>query len=162
MGEILSILQNTEFTVTDRSNFQNTGVGAADRSSDGSAHKDTINYIAIIGDSTRTGYADPIFTDNSGMHGLVLHELAHMTQAGDNFFNRSIEIWRADPTKVEGSSFYPTDYSRNVEAYANELMTQLSTVININLYGFRPGTSAPPITPEAIYQAHTGQPYPGP
>lgn len=159
VGEMLQTLLDTQFTITDATNFGNNGVGTARRGIGGSPNIDVINYEAIIGGSSGIGYGDPAYPDNSGINALVLHEVAHMTQAGYDFYIRSTEVARADPT--DNSDFYQTEYASNLEAFANELMTETSLEIGVDLHGVRPGTSAAPVTPESIYQSHTGQPYPG-
>lgn len=159
VGEMLATLMNTQFTVTDRTNFNNNGVGAAQRGTDGGPNIDIINYEAIVGSSMGIGYADASYPQNSGMYALVLHEVAHMTAAGSLFFDRSAQVARADPTV--GGQFYGTEYATNVEAFANSFMTQTSNAAGVNLFGIRPGTSTDPVTPESIYQAHTGTPFTG-
>jgi len=157
VGEMLQTLLDTQFTVTDVTEFNNTGVGSAARGINGNL--DTINYEAIIGSATRNGYADPGFPENSGMHALVLHEIAHMTQAGFEFFNHSFDVFGQDAT-VSGTGFHQTGYSTNVEAFANAIMTGISSQIGVDLHGVMPLTSQPPVSPESIYQSHTGSPFP--
>lgn len=158
-GAMLDTLMNTQFTVTDATGFNNNGVGTAQHGLNGAPNTDVINYEAIIGGATN-GYADPGFPDNSGMHALVLHEVAHMTTTGYEFWQRSLQIFNADRT-VAGGNFYNTDYATNVEAFANSLMNQAASASGVNLHGVSPGTSAAPVSPESIYQSHTGQPFGG-
>jgi len=157
VGEMLDTLKNTEFTVTDATVFNNNGVGSAQRGVNGAPNLDKINYEAIIGSSTSNGYADEGFPQNSGMRALMLYEVAHMTGAGQAFFERSYFVAGHDQTV--GGQFYGTDYATNLEAFANEIMSQTAIASNVNLYGVRPGTAAAPVSPEAIYQSHTGQPF---
>lgn len=159
VGEMLDTLMNTQFTVTDRTDFNNNGVGSAQRGTDGGPNIDIINYEAIVGGPGGIGYGDASYPENSGMYALVLHEAAHMTAAGAEFFKRSVEVARADATV--GGQFYGTEYATNLEAFANSFMTRTSNAAGVNLFGIRPGSSADPVSPESIYQAHTGSAFTG-
>jgi hypothetical protein len=165
VGEMLEALQATRFTVTDRNpdTFNNNGVGAAERRAD--FNIDTINYEAIVGGSTDSGYADARFPDDAGMSALVLHEIAHLTLAGFEFFTASNDIFNDDHNK-DALKFYNSEYARNLEAFSNAVMQQAANFANIPLHGVAPGSSvgipSSPIAPEEIYSAHNGgAPYSG-
>lgn len=151
VGDMIETLKNTIFTVSDVDHYRNKGVGTADRGENGQPNRDTINYLAI------EGYA--AWPNDSGLHAIVLHEAGHMTVAGDAFFERSKQVQLQDPTVSR--EFYETEYAPNLEAFANSIMSGIAAEVGLNLYGIQPGTSEPPQTPEAIFEANNGHPFPG-
>ncbi len=152
-------LLNTEFTVTDRTDFNNNGVGSADYGEGTGPNMDSINYQDIIGDGQDPNfYGNPNYVDDSGMSILILHEVAHMNQVGFNFWQLSFQVHRADDT-VNGSQFYDTQYGTNNEAFAEALAQQMANAINMNLHGATTGQHGSPQEPTDIYAANNGQPY---
>lgn len=165
VGEILDVVMGTTYIVTDGPLPPNRGLGTADRAT----MTDTINILAILG-------TDPVTTVGGvlpgkpgydsfpmGMVGLVLHEAAHMSAAGDRFFKLSALIARSDTTTGAGVDFYSNlpgaiEYSQNNEYFANELMTLIAGKIGLPLQGFRPFPGTPE-SPEGIYLRHNGMPY---
>lgn len=165
IGEILDAINNTAFIVTDGPVPPNRGVGSADFTN----HTDTINYVGILGGDPinvpggvlpgAPGYA----SHPMGLIALVLHELAHLTIGGNNFFAQSFTLLRVDPTAGPdfcGSDNSALDYSKNLEFFINEVMTQAADALGLPLNGFRP-TYSTPEAPADIYARHNGHPYSG-
>ncbi|MEE4200620.1 hypothetical protein [Erythrobacter sp.] len=151
-------LVGTAFTVTDRTNFNNRGVGSAEFVPIGQ-NNDFINYGSIIGDGQGSDYyGDSSYVDNSGMHALVLHELGHMNQIAHDFWELRVDVQRLDPTS--SGDFYSSEYGANNEAFAEEMGQQMASLIGLNLYSASTGNHPTPRDPKDIYRSNTGQPYP--
>lgn len=150
IGEILDVINNTAFIVSDAPPPSNRGVGSADFAN----RTDTINYLGVL------GYAE----HPTGLIALVLHEAAHLTFGGNNFFLRSYSTQRNDPTAGKddfyGSDSSSLDYSKNLEFFINEVMTQAADALGLPLNGFRP-TYGTPEFPADFWARHNIQPYPG-
>ncbi len=119
VGALLDELMRTDFSVTDVLNFGNNGVGGAERIPLG-RNRDRINYQAIVGgrpDHPTRYYAHPNFANGEGMLALVLHEIFHLTQAGEDFLADSLQLW----TSRGGTSatFYSSALAANLERIAN-------------------------------------------
>lgn len=78
-AQALSELNNTIFVVDDTTNYGNGGLGTAERGLSGAPNTVTLNFDAFDGDGG--DYADPNYTNNQGVVGMMLHELGHVTQA---------------------------------------------------------------------------------
>lgn len=147
-GDLLKDLDNTKFTVTDRSYNKNKGVGSAVR---GNPNMEEINYAAITGPD---GYGAERFPRNSGLVGIMLHELGHISAAGDGFWRSSQGYHKKDPV-LRISSFYNTEYATNLERFANNFMDGVATGLNIDLHGLVPGGyRGKAVDPSAIYNSH--------
>lgn len=152
-------LVNTEFVITDATNFNNRGVGSADYGEGTAPNVDQINYQSIIGDGQSSNYyGNSNYVDDAGMKILILHEIAHMNQIGFEFWELSRTVYQADST-VNQLDFYDTQYASNNEAFAEMLAQQMASAININLHGATTGASGTPQEPADIYAANNGQPY---
>ena len=157
VAQLIETLSNTEFEVTDETNFNNLGVGSARSGVDGGRNVDSINYDAIL-----NNYHNPNFTGDPGLTALVLHELAHLSDAGVEFLGRSRIVFANDPTMAGVSSIYGTAYGNNLEHFANDVATAMADQIGLQLHGSRPGGyAAPAQSPEEVYETNNGQPYPG-
>ncbi|UVO54205.1 hypothetical protein [Sphingomonas sp. SUN039] len=153
-AQILTSLENTQWTVSDRppSEYKNEGVGSSNYDPNGT-NADEINFEGIL------GYAHPNYPDDEGMSALVLHELAHLTEGGYNFFVQNYTKWQSEPAAHRGD-FYPSDYSRNVEAFANDLMHAMSAEISLDVEYpagqlVTPGGYTGPVDPQQIYNTHS-------
>ena len=148
VGDILKDLDNTKFTVTDRNYEKNKGVGSAVR---GSPNLEEINYTAITGPD---GYGAERFPGNSGLIGIMLHELGHISAPGDNFWRSSQGYQKKDPV-LRGSSFYNTEYAINLERFANNYMDGVASGLNVDLHGLAPGGyRGNAVEPNQIYNTH--------
>lgn len=137
LGALLTALQNTNFIITDRTNFGNGGVGGAAINTAGGRNSDQINYIAIVGDATHPAYYNhPNFTNGEGMLALVLHEAFHLTEQGYQFFEASKAAWGNNAT------FYSSPHAANLERFMNNLTMQALDALSVET---RP--EAPPVLP---------------
>lgn len=149
VGEVLFDLNNTDFIVTDQTDFQNNGVGASSRGQYGARNTDIINMDAIL-----DGYGNPGHPNDIGMTVLVFHELAHMSQMGQDFFELSAHFHNSEPADKRGP-FYPSDYSKNNEAFANDFKNEIHSI-----FGIADGPNPPDNAtvgarePSDIYQDH--------
>lgn len=154
----------TKYVVTDVSTFGNNGGGTADSTT----MTDTIYFGTILGTPPQDvpgGVLPGQPGWNSWVNGvvsIVLHEASHMTPEGAAFFNHSVEIAGRDPTVL--GSFYSSDpkandYAKNNEAFAFEFEKQMGIVLGYDPATFAQFSYSPPVTPETIYQNHTGQAY---
>lgn len=151
VGDVLADLKNTNFTVTDRTNFNNNGFGQAERVRNGNPNTDVINMESIIGTD---GYASPNWSENAGMMALILHELGHISSLGQLLFDSSYGFWTLESADKRGSDFYNTDYGKNLEAFANDFMNAAAAAINVNLYGALPGGRSGAETAPENYDRH--------
>jgi hypothetical protein len=146
VGEILFDLNNTEFTVTDRTDFQNNGVGQSSRGEFGELNTDMINMDAILDQ-----YGAMPYTDDLGMTILIFHEMGHISQIGTDFFNLSVSYYNDEPEATRGP-FYPSDYSANNEAFASDFKNAVHAQLGIPA-GMNPGGSNA-IEPFDIFESH--------
>jgi len=151
VGNILQDMNNTRFTVTDETGFGgNNGVGAAIR---GTPNTETINYHSILNEPQSYGDKS-LYPGNTGIYGIMLHELGHISALGEGFRSYSVNLQRQDPT-TKTSTFYQTDYSKNLELFANNFMDAAATALRINLYNLAPGGyRGTAKAPSDIYNSH--------
>jgi hypothetical protein len=147
VGDILVDLNNTDFKVTDRTDFQNNGVGASTRNIDGGFHSDVINMNAIF-----NYYGNPPYPNNSGLVSLILHELGHISMAGYLFFTLGYELWWAEPADKRGD-YNNSAYFTNNEKLANDFITSASTELGLT-YAFLPVPGPGAVEPAAIFEQH--------
>lgn len=151
VGDVLTDLRNTDFTVTDRTDFDNNGVGQAKRGELGLRNSELVNMESITGAG---GYASPNWPENAGMMALILHELGHISVSGDLLFYSSYGFWSREPADRRGANFYDTDYGRNLEAFANDFMNAAAAAIGVNLHGALPGGKSGAELATEIYDRH--------
>lgn len=158
IGEVLDRLLGVEWTVTDRSDFGNPGVGGANAATGTVA----TNWAAIIGGTDLNGRTYSGWANfPGGMNAIILHDIMHLTPAGAGFASRSVEVHSSDPI-WKWTPFYNTPYGPNNEAFADDLMQPAATLLGIDTGGLRPSGQAQSRLPEDIYQTTNGVPYPGP
>jgi hypothetical protein len=155
VGDLLYDLQNTNFTVTDRKDFQNNGVGRAERGTNGAPNTEMVNMDAIL-DGNGGGYGSQNYRYNGGMMAFLLHELGHISQLGKELFDESYALWAKEPIEIRGDDFYKTDYAPNLEAFANDFMNAAAGASAINLEGVQPGGHSGAVSPVQIYNRRTG------
>lgn len=149
LADVLIDLYNTEFTVTDRTDFDNNGVGASSRGMLGEPNTDIINMDAIL-----DAYGSPNYPNDIGMTVLIFHEMAHISEIGTDFFNESVQFYNSEPADKRGE-FYAkpngSEYSQNIEAFANDFKNALHNIFGID-QGPNPGGFTNAREPSEIYQ----------
>lgn len=152
VAQIIADINNTKFTVTDRTDFQNNGVGSAVRGA--TFNTETINFNAINGPNG-TGYGASTYNNNAGLVGIILHEMGHISLGGDALYRSSIQYQRRDPTTKYISNFYNTVYAQNLEAFANDFMNAAAKAMNnFDLQGMLPGGRSGSVDAVSIYNSH--------
>lgn len=151
VGAILGDLLNTEFTVTDRTNFGNNGVGQALRGADGFPNTDLINMNAILDQ-----YGASTWIDGEGMVLLVYHEMGHISAVGHEFFISNVDYYSREPDGIRAPDCYlpPTDYSINLEAFANDFKNALGTELGMATGPNPPDNTVGHRDPADIYHEH--------
>ncbi len=155
-GEILTTLNSTKFVVTDNPNFNNAGVGSAD----GDTNTVTLYYGAYDGIGTND-YASPNYQNDAGLVGILLHDIGHMTPAGEEWHDMSLYYYKEEFGTESGyydsSNVLAFAYARNDEKFANDFAYATGaafgadTLTGVNLAY---GTGA--IDPLTIYNGHIG------
>lgn len=115
VSEALVEINNTMFTIEDRGNYQNGGVGSAERGRDGRANAVNLNYLSF--DGTGNDYASPNYVNGQGMVAIMLHELAHVTAPGNSFRNMSEAIYFAQYKNYNNWIGSPLWYNNERYAY---------------------------------------------
>ncbi|WP_188237696.1 hypothetical protein [Sphingopyxis sp. LK2115] len=152
IGDILADLANTDFTIIDRNDFQNNGVGAASRGVLGQPNSDIINMDALL-----DGYTNDVWPIEYGLTVLILHEMGHISTIGTAFFRASFDFWRSENPSAPAGEFYtpPTDYSQNLEYFADAFKDQVVAQAGLDA-GWDVGGGGVPVEPSQIHQQHIG------
>ena len=129
-AEIINIFDNLRFTITDASFGINRGRAVAQV---GTEYRDQFNAGDLL------GYAHANYTMNEGMHFIILHEIAHVTLAGqavdhmynDNYVHRTGDIYfdyyASNPNLAGAAS---GEFLAN-EKWANNAAKALGTTIGV-------------------------------
>ena len=126
-------IPRTDIEIVNEVEFGNRGVGAAQRGSNGARNKDVLGRQGIEGYFRATG-------DNRGVVAQSLHEFAHVTASGFNFFDRSVRLHQNFARKRSpGLNFYSGRFAGNLECYANDLMLAFADGLELDLGRVIPG-----------------------
>lgn len=129
-GKALDIINNTTWIVSDQSNYNNGGVGSADYVN----HTDTLNYRAfdgVIGPGEQGDYAHPNYQHDEGLIGILAHEVAHLSDAGQDWFSRSYSDYRQEHGDYVG--FENSDYYRNNEEFASDFAVAAGQAFGVDI-----------------------------
>lgn len=139
-GQLLTQLNNTTYIIDDI-DHGNGGVGGAARNADGTS-VDRLLYSSYsttmpvgMDPSQWSSFAAPTY-NGEGIEAILLHELGHMIQPGDQFFTDS---WKQ--SGKDGIAYtYGSAYFENNEAFADDFMVAAATAIgaNIDLFVYNP------------------------
>lgn len=142
VASLIESLGNTQFIITDQSNFNNAGVGAATYNP-GGQNTDVINFQSIL-----SGYGADSYQNQEGLTALLLHELAHLTALTDQFRQLSVNLWSSEPPARRGANFYTTEYATNLEALTNDVMLAIAAAASLDIT-----TSVGPVIPGGYQNA---------
>lgn len=146
VAQVRDLIKNTRWSVGDKS-FTNGGGGEAKYSADGK-HSVEWNYLYFDGDGSED-YAHPNYVNGQGMNAVVLHDVAHVTAAG-NAFNVDSRKWFREDDTVSGEFGYSA-YWINNEAFAHDLARTIANTAGIDISGWTPTEGFDWQSPRAIY-----------
>jgi hypothetical protein len=155
-GQILKVVNTTRWVVTDNPTFNNGGVGSAN----GKTDTVTLYYGPYDGVGPND-YAHPNFQNDAGLVGILLHDIGHMTPAGEAFFAESYDTFSKEYGTTNG--FYSStntvrfQYAKNNEMFANDFAYAVGTAFGADtLQGVQLTHGTGAIDPADIYNTHMG------
>lgn len=156
-GQILGVLQNTDFRFTDNSSFGNGGVGEARPGVNGGRNTVTMDYRFYDGDMSNNGshgdYGASTYTNDAGLIGILMHDLGHLTSHGIDFNSKSNLYHR----KQYGSdvSFAGYEYWENNESFVHSFSASLAAELNFDISQLSQHWQTTFIDPFTLYSANT-------
>lgn len=153
-AEALAELNNTVFIINDVTDYRNGGLGAASRGENGSLNSVKLNFDAF--DGSGGDYADPNYADNQGVVGMMLHELAHITKQGDQFYTLSRRNYRRVTEDPAFENYNFSDFWYNNEAYDYDFAKNFAAALSLDIsqlwMQLEPEFRVPPRYPAEIAQ----------
>ena len=150
IGEMLDHLKDTQFVITDKAYPNSGGVGGAFYNPDGT-HRIEFNFENFDG-LGYLDYASPAYSDQQGLVGIILHELGHVTAAGDAFWDLS-NFYHAKENGHDKTTipFAYGDYFNNEEAWVNAYSQQFAAAVGLSIDGWNPAEGFAWVDPGQIY-----------
>ncbi|WP_156347443.1 MULTISPECIES: hypothetical protein [unclassified Sphingomonas] len=114
-GTLLYDLQRTKFVITDRPTT-NSGVGSANRVT----MTDTLHFASFAEGTGISGYTAPGY-NGTGVIGIIMHEMSHMTSHGYNNYLDSVRYFNRENAerKLKNVPFYGSEYGNANEMFAH-------------------------------------------
>lgn len=141
VGQAIGELSNTQFVISDQNTSGSGGVGSAVAGQGTNKNVDTLYYESFDGDddayvlqdgtTTTADYASPNYLNGEGMMAIILHELAHLSDAGFDFNSSSLANFRRETGSY--NNFSNSEYWSNNEAFANDFANNLASAFEGDL-----------------------------
>lgn len=132
-GQLLSDIKNTKFVITDVANpANNKGVGGADRAN----MTDTLYFAAFVEGSGQSSYTNAQWS-GQGLVGILLHEMGHLSSAGNSVYNSERSKWAQENGKFKRNwrpdDFWTSNYSNDNELYQHGFALASAAALGIGL-----------------------------
>jgi hypothetical protein len=154
IAQIKDTINNTKWIVDDV--FQsNGGVGTAAYGPNHTGNEEHFNYWALSPDNPQS-YAAPTY-NGQGVVAMVLHETAHMTEAGWAQDRANHTFYDRDTPHY--SSFNDSAYWKNNEDWAHDFEVSVAVASNIHVEQYERavlGYYTEWHAPNEIYESHHG------
>jgi hypothetical protein len=156
VSELIDLIEGTTFVVKDSVPFSNNGVGGADHVST----TDTLYFAAFVEGVQTNTYTAPGY-QGQGVVGIILHEMAHISQYG--YDNLSAEITKYNHEvnfhHVPDDGFYNSEYSSDNESYAHQSAMAAAEALGIphDIYNQYNAPSEPWVGASQVYIEHLNE-----
>lgn len=112
-----------------------------------------MHFESFDGDGAND-YAHPNYDNMEGLSGIILHELGHLTEGGQQSWIRN--AFQGAREGLHGEEYNYSAYWLNNEAYANDFSESVAAAFGVDVDTWNPAEGTVWVSPNVLYEQRNG------